>query len=247
MMMAAVPLIGQNLSRTNDKEVEVEILTSLDFARGYMLIDGDWLSFDRNENVRLGHDLEFNAIPNQYFFNSDGSYMEFSLSRSMNFGEISISEANYDGKSFMVLHYDKMGGRYKYPSLNEGWYEFEEEYIYLIDPNDWVKFKTELKGTINQAKNFPFKSLSHEKFRNDLDKDDLDKRIRKVINKSPSSFIEYLDFQYFPVDIDGEKFVRFNLKNETAFGKNFPPFDPLIFDKYYFEVNYEDFMRFLDK
>lgn len=239
-------LFSQSLSRSNDAKVEITEISKLEYAKGYRYLDGDWISFDYKKNKSLEEGLNFNAIPNKYFFYSTGDYSKYSLSNSINFGSIRLVNAIYNGENTLIIHFNKVSGKYKYPSIREDWYEFTEDHILVVSNDDVQRIKSIFPEKINEAFRVEFKLSQNDSFRSDIDKGTFEDNVRKVLNQKVSSYKnEYLFFEIFPINIQEGKFVRFNFKRETSFSEELKEFDPLIFDKYYFEADYDDFNTFI--
>jgi len=237
---------AQSLTRETPEPVTIDTLSSLNYSKGFRLVDGEWLEFDRISEEKFGKDLGFNAIPTQFFFFDDLGYSEYSLSRSINFKHLKILKVNYKSQNFFVLNILRFTGKYKYPNISRDWYEFQEDRFIVLNEEEFVKFKSSFPEKINGAYRFSFSILNDKTFRSDLDDFTLEKKLRLTLDSELSKYsTPVLLFDLFPIDFEGQKIVRFNYKVTSSYSETFDGFKPEDFDSFYFEAPWVQFESFL--
>jgi len=172
---------GQSLSRDVANEVKFEKLSFLDYAKGYRLVDGDWLEFDRKD-TKYDEDFGFNSIPTKYFFFSDSGYGKSSISQSINFANITLIKAQYKGIDYLLIHFLRYSGKYKYPSIRKDWYEFKEDRYLVVDEFEFDMFRNTFPEKTNSAYRLKLAVLNDKTFRSDLDDFDEGKKIRLTLD-----------------------------------------------------------------
>jgi hypothetical protein len=94
-------------------------------------------------NKEKGQWIEFRNMISDDTYDNYPSLKEtnYHKSRSMNFKTIVFKTFIHNNETFYVLIVDEIKGRYKYPSIQEDWYEYKSLTAYVFNKAEFEKIK----------------------------------------------------------------------------------------------------------
>lgn len=226
---------GQSIEREELKLPNVQFIRSIDYAKGYFK-DGNWLEFDRKKE----ESADYNVIPVSAYHKDEISYTKFAASLSDNFKELSLFNVEYNQKEYFLIVIQYMGGSYKYPKIKRDW-EIRREYKWvLLEKNELYKLDV-INSRFNEAYELEILAIQSDREYGEFDMQEVREGIAEKFNANSKAYYN-LYFQVFPIkSVDVLRFL-FEIKSKPL---SFEKFDPLIFDRKYFEVDFNTFNEFI--
>lgn len=225
-------IFGQSIER--NPVIISEVKSELNNAQGWFFNDsGQWVN-EKNKIVMQG-----NSSCHQ-------SVKAHNLGKD-NFNSYELREINMGKNTYAVLIKKYIKGDYKYPEIMKGWQEVNA-YDFWVFEKEILDEVLPLDLNFNKAYGLKIKPLYYGT-NTSTDKKDIDTQFiinevcKAKANKTPANY--YLKLQLFPIEIDDKKQIRFIYEKDfiTTINENF---DPKVFDKYYYEVDFETFKNFIE-
>jgi hypothetical protein len=177
---------------------------------------------------------------------------EYSKSFVQGFESLALKELTIGNEKLYAFFENRIDGYWEYPAIKEDWTLDEMVTVCAFEPSELSKV-TDALLTLNEAQRVSIAcKYGSGAYASD---GDIESQLVKSIGAQARGVtdlgvvrISILDLDLFPVTYEGATLVRFvhKLHNELAVSVFKEPFDPLIFDKQYYEVTMEDFRNFLD-
>jgi hypothetical protein len=160
---------------------------------------------------------------------------------------LELREIVVNGVSYMVLVQPVPAYTYQYPELQIGRIDFMMSHYYVFDKKRLLELITD-KTEMNKAYSIDMELVATEKWRETQDADEIGERIYSAITRQKTELDNYrvigLLWGVFPVIHEGKKKVRYLFFPDLSETIK-PKFEPLDFDKNYFEVDFDSFYKFV--
>ncbi|WP_330443137.1 hypothetical protein [Flavobacterium sp. C4GT6] len=185
---------------------------------------GEWIDY---ENV-ISDDKDYK----DKYESLQGAYMKSKTSQ--NFQKVQTKTVTYKGTTYYVLIVNKWNGRFEYPSIREDWYEYEQTFGYIFTKQEYQKLLKienliELKTKYMVSMGSKYQKYDEQKF--------LDLIQTEISTEKRKYSTEYT----FPVMKSTEGTIRFYLPASFSTQSN------NIFEKKYFETDFENFSKIIIK
>ncbi len=230
-------LFGQSIER---KSTPLPILSEnygvLTEAVGWTLTNsGQWVSASNRLPYRDGKSNKL-------------SYAEYSIGRE-NFKKIELKKVKLDEIDYGLLLIYRKSGRYAYPNIFEGWYDFDELVWYAF-PADKIKEVADKDIVFNAAYVVDLGVIYSGRLNNIEEELSTTNLLHSILSAARGEFSLYSDYKVslalFPIEDKSTRVMRFRIAEENCLfssGKSSDRIKTDTFDKSYFEV---DFVKFVD-
>jgi hypothetical protein len=193
---------------------------------------GEWVDYENIISDDTKYKGEFKSL--------QGMYMK---SRSVfNFNSLQIKTISFNGKKYYVLINNQFKGRYRYPSIQQDWIQYEQYFGFIFDEIQFTQLKK--YNNIKSSKKVVY-DLEFESYNESIFLDLIQTEILK-----PSMNSSYDNYSMLVVKSNNDK-IRFLTPEMDMFFEekkysNFTTKPIYDFKKMYFETDINNFNKILN-
>ena len=188
---------------------------------------GEWIDYENVINKDKDYKTKYKSLRGEYM-----------MSRiKQNFIDIKTKSLSINEEKYFVVMVRKWDGRYKYPSIYEDWYSWEEVQGFIFTENEYSKilnFTGEIKLETN---NYVELGSSYEKYDETVFLDLIQNEL-----KSDNKYSSKYTFPVLKTTSDELEVIRFYVPQVFTKSK----FNSYNFEKEYLETSPENFDKIVD-